>query len=268
MLPETRYARRDGIHVAYQISGSGSFDLVLVSLWFSHLEARWEVPGFDHFLHRLGSFSRLISFDKYGIGLSDPAPPGSMPPLEDWMDDVRAVMDDAGSERAALLGAGDGGMMAATFAATYPSAFSALVLANSTARMSWAPDYPIGVPPESGGDDRITHRADLGSSRSLYHPDQSRASPMTRLCEEASPGFFGWLPAPRRRRPSSLAPIRVDVKARPLRHSGADAGRPPEGQRAVEAWTTGAIWPNTSPTLASSKCPEPIMDSASGTSMR
>jgi class 3 adenylate cyclase len=148
MLPETRYARRDGIHVAYQISGSGSFDLVLVSIWFSHLEARWEVPGFDHYLHRLGSFSRLISFDKYGIGLSDPAPPGAMPPLEDWMDDVRAVMDAAGSERAALFGAGDGGMMAATFAATYPERVSALVLANSTARMSWAPDYPIGIPPE------------------------------------------------------------------------------------------------------------------------
>jgi class 3 adenylate cyclase/pimeloyl-ACP methyl ester carboxylesterase len=148
MLPETRYARRDGIHVAYQISGSGSADLILVSLWFSHLEARWEVPGFDHFLHRLGSFTRLISFDKYGIGLSDPAPTGSMPPLEDWMDDVRAVMDAAGSERAALFGAGDGGMMAATFAATYPQRVSALVLANSTARMSWAPDYPFGVSPE------------------------------------------------------------------------------------------------------------------------
>lgn len=148
MVPEIRYARRDGIHVAYQISGSGSVDLVLVSLWFSHLEARWEVPGFDHLLHRLGSFSRLISFDKYGIGLSDPAPAGALPPLDDWMDDVRAVMDAAGSERATLFGAGDGGMMAATFAATYPQRVNALVLANSTARMSWAPDYPIGVPPE------------------------------------------------------------------------------------------------------------------------
>jgi pimeloyl-ACP methyl ester carboxylesterase len=96
----------------------------------------------------LGSFSRLISFDKYGIGLSDPAPTGSLPPLEDWMDDVRAVMDAAGSERAALFGAADGGMMAATFAATYPERVSALILANSTARMSWAPDYPIGIPPE------------------------------------------------------------------------------------------------------------------------
>jgi class 3 adenylate cyclase/pimeloyl-ACP methyl ester carboxylesterase len=148
MVAETHYARRNGIHVAYQVSGSGAFDVVLVSLWFSHLEARWEVPGFDHFLHRLGSFSRLISFDKYGIGLSDPAPPGSLPPLEDWMDDVRAVMDAAGSERAALFGAGDGGMMAATFAATYPQRVTALILANSTARMSSAPDYPIGMTPE------------------------------------------------------------------------------------------------------------------------
>jgi class 3 adenylate cyclase len=148
MGPETRYARRDGIHVAYQITGSGSLDLVLVSQWFSHLEARWDVPGFDHYLHRLGSFTRLISFDKYGVGLSDPAPGGSLPPVEDWMDDVRAVMDAAGCERAALMGANDGGTMAAIFAATYPERVSALVLANSTARMSIAPDYPIGISPE------------------------------------------------------------------------------------------------------------------------
>ncbi|HEX5038902.1 MAG TPA: adenylate/guanylate cyclase domain-containing protein [Candidatus Limnocylindria bacterium] len=148
MAPETRYARRGAIHVAYQITGSGSLDLVLISLWFSHLEARWDVPGFDHLLNRLGSFTRLISFDKYGVGLSDPAPAGSLPPLEEWMDDVRAVMDAAGSKRAALLGAGDGGMMAATFAATYPERVSALVLANSTARMSTAPDYAIGISPE------------------------------------------------------------------------------------------------------------------------
>jgi class 3 adenylate cyclase/pimeloyl-ACP methyl ester carboxylesterase len=146
--PETSYARRGEIHVAYQVTGTGPLDLVLVSLWFSHLEARWDVPGFDHFLHRLSSFSRLISFDKYGVGLSDPAPPGSLPPLEEWMDDVRAVMDAAGSEKAAVFGAGDGGMMAATFAATHPERVSALVLANSTARMSWSSDYPFGIPPE------------------------------------------------------------------------------------------------------------------------
>ena len=105
MLPETRYATLGNRHIAYQVSGSGPLDLVLVSTWFSHLEARWELPGFAHLLHRLGSFSRVISFDKYGIGLSDPAPPGRLPPLEEWMDDVRTVMDAVGVERAAVLGA-------------------------------------------------------------------------------------------------------------------------------------------------------------------
>ena len=96
----------------------------------------------------LSSFSRLISFDKFGIGLSDPAPPGSLPPLEEWMDDVRAVMDAAGSERAAILGAADGGAMAAMFAATYPDRTTSLILANAAARVAWAPDYPIGIPAE------------------------------------------------------------------------------------------------------------------------
>jgi class 3 adenylate cyclase len=136
------------VHVAYQVLGDGDVDLVLVSEWYGHLEARWEIPSWAHFLRRLSSFSRLISFDKYGIGLSDPAPPGSLPPLEEWMDDVRAVMAATGSERAAILGAGDGGTMAAVFAATYPDRAASLILANATARVSWAPDYPIGIRPE------------------------------------------------------------------------------------------------------------------------
>ena len=128
MLPETRYARRGDIHIAYEVLGEGEIDLVFVSEWFVHLEGRWGVPSHARFLRRLSSFSRLIDFDKYGIGLSDPAPPGSLPPLEEWMDDVRAVMDAAGSERAAILGAGEGGIMAAMFAATYP---------DQRARSSW-----------------------------------------------------------------------------------------------------------------------------------
>jgi class 3 adenylate cyclase/pimeloyl-ACP methyl ester carboxylesterase len=146
MLPEIRYATRGDIHIAYQVTGFGPMDLVLVSVWFSHLEARWEVPGFAHMLDRLGSFSRVVSFDKYGIGLSDPAPPGAPPPLEDWMDDVRAVMDAVGIEQAALMGAADGGMMAALFAATYPERVSSLVLANTSARLSEASDYSFGIP--------------------------------------------------------------------------------------------------------------------------
>jgi class 3 adenylate cyclase len=148
VLPETRYARRGDIHVAYQILGEGEIDLVFVSEWFFHLEGRPEIPSLARFLRRLSSFSRLISFDRYGIGLSDPAPPGSLPPLEEWMDDVRAVMDAAGSERAAILGAGEGGIMAAMFAATHPDRTSSLILGNSAARLSWAPDYPIGMAAE------------------------------------------------------------------------------------------------------------------------
>jgi class 3 adenylate cyclase len=145
VLPETRYAKKGEAHIAYQVIGDGPLDLVLVSTWFSHLEARWDSPGFAHFLRRLSSFSRLISFDKYGIGLSDPIPSRTLPPLEDWMDDVRAVMDAAGSERAAIMGANEGTLMAALFAATHPERTTALVLANATARMGAAPGYEIGV---------------------------------------------------------------------------------------------------------------------------
>jgi class 3 adenylate cyclase len=146
--PETKYARAGDVHVAYQVIGDGPPDLVLVSTWFSHLEARWDVPGFAHYLRRLASFSRLISFDKRGIGLSDPVPLDRLPLLEEWMDDVRTVMDAAGSERAVVMGANEGAMMAAFFAAAHPDRVSALVLANATARPAWAPDNPTGVPAE------------------------------------------------------------------------------------------------------------------------
>jgi class 3 adenylate cyclase len=146
--PETRYATRGDAHIAYQVVGDAPLDLVVVSTWFSHLEAQWEFPAFAQYLRRLASFTRLITFDKYGIGLSDPIPSRNLPPLEDWVDDVRAVMDAAGSEAAVILGANEGSMMATLFAATYPERTTALVLVNATARMAWVPDYPIGVAPE------------------------------------------------------------------------------------------------------------------------
>jgi len=143
--PQTRYAKAGDVHVAYQVVGEGPPDLVLVSTWFSHVEARWDFPGFAYYLRRLASFSRVISFDKRGIGLSDPVPVDRLPLLEEWMTDVRAVMDAVGVERAVLLGANEGSMMAALFAATYPDRVSSLVLANATARPAWAPDNPSGV---------------------------------------------------------------------------------------------------------------------------
>ena len=149
MVPQTQYARKGDAHIAYQIVGEGNtLDIVLVSTWFSHVEARWDLPGYAHYLRRLSSFSRLISFDKYGTGLSDPIPSKELPPLEDWMDDVSAVMDAVGLERAAILGAGEASPMAELFAATYPERTSALVLLNATARVSAAPGYEVGAPPE------------------------------------------------------------------------------------------------------------------------
>jgi class 3 adenylate cyclase len=147
--PETKYARKDGVHVAYQVVGDGPQDLVLVSTWFSHLEERWELPGFARYLERLASFSRLISFDKRGIGLSDPVPLDRLPLLEEWMDDVLCVMEAAGSERAAIMGANEGTLMAALFAATHPDRVTSLVLVNATGKPGWSEDHPWGVPPEA-----------------------------------------------------------------------------------------------------------------------
>src|SRR6266496_2381399 len=112
---ETRYAKKDGVHIVYQVVGEVDLDLLLVSTWFSHVEVRWEIPGFAHYLWRLSSFSRLISFDKHGIGLSDPIPLDRLPLLEEWMDEVRAVLDTIGCQRAAIMGANEGSLMAALF---------------------------------------------------------------------------------------------------------------------------------------------------------
>ncbi|HYY45879.1 MAG TPA: adenylate/guanylate cyclase domain-containing protein [Candidatus Angelobacter sp.] len=120
--------------------------MVQVSPWLSNLEAQWDIPEWDYLFHRFAAFSRFVAFDKYGTGMSDPAPVESLPTLEEWADDVQTVMDAVGSKQATLLGIADGGIMAALFAATHPKRTRFLVLLNSAARMSWAPDYPIGIP--------------------------------------------------------------------------------------------------------------------------
>jgi class 3 adenylate cyclase len=140
MPPQTRYARSGEIGIAYQVYGEGELDLVLAFPFLSHLDLMWESPALSHFLHRLGSFARVLVFDRRGVGLSDPAQ--GAPTLEERMDDVRAVMDAAGSERAALLGMSEGATMCMLFAATYPERTSALVLWGAMARSTAAPDYP------------------------------------------------------------------------------------------------------------------------------
>jgi pimeloyl-ACP methyl ester carboxylesterase len=142
MKPETRYARSGDVHIAYQIVGEGPFDLVFVPGFVSNVEAAWESPARTRFFRRLASFSRLILFDKRGTGLSDRT--SEIFTLEQRMDDVRAVMDAAGSERAALFGISEGGPMSVLFAATYPERTTALAMYGSYARRSWGPDHPYG----------------------------------------------------------------------------------------------------------------------------
>jgi len=140
--PETRYAKSGDLHIAYQVSGNGPGDLLFVPGFVSHLEYDWEHPLPSRFFRRLSSFSRLIRFDKRGTGLSDRV--SEMPSLEQRMDDVSAVMDAAGSEKAALFGISEGGPMSLLFAASYPERTKALALYGTYARRSWAPDYPFG----------------------------------------------------------------------------------------------------------------------------
>jgi class 3 adenylate cyclase len=139
--PPIRYARSGDVNIAYQVTGEGAFDLVLVPGFFSHLEIDWELPAYAHFLKRLGSFARLICFDKRGTGLSDRGV--GLPDFETRMDDVRAVMDAAGSESAALFGYSEGGPMSGLFAATYPHRVRALALYGTYAKRSHPDeDYP------------------------------------------------------------------------------------------------------------------------------
>lgn len=146
--PETKYAKSGDVNIAYQVIGDGALDLVYVMGWVSNLDYFWEEPSYARFLNRLASFSRLILFDKRGTGLSDRVHESELPTLEQRMDDVRAVMDAVGSDRAALFGVSEGGPMCALFAATYPERASALITYGTYAKRIWAPDYPWAPTPE------------------------------------------------------------------------------------------------------------------------
>jgi len=143
--PETCYAKAaDGVHLAYQVTGRGPLDVVMVPGFVSHVELAWDMPFYASMLRRLSSFARVISFDKRGTGLSDRT--AAVPTLEERMDDVRTVMEAAGAGRVALWGVSEGGPMALLFAATHPDRTSGLVLQGSFARIASAPDHPIGFP--------------------------------------------------------------------------------------------------------------------------
>src|SRR3981081_1730090 len=146
MFTGAKYARSGDVNIAYQVVGDGPIDLVLVLGWVSHLAYVWELPAMAAFLNRLASFSRLILFDKRGCGMADRVHP--LPSLEQRIDDVRAVMDAAGSKRAALLGISEGGVMSALFAATYPERAAGLIIDGSYPSALRRPGYPWGFTEE------------------------------------------------------------------------------------------------------------------------
>jgi class 3 adenylate cyclase/predicted alpha/beta hydrolase len=141
--PVTRYAKSGDVSVAYQVTGHADIDLVWAPGTVSHLDLDWESPGDVWWMDRCHAFSRLIRFDKRGTGLSDRVTAAAS--LEERTDDIRAVMDAAGSERAAILGFSEGGSMACLFAATYPNRTRALIVWGGQARWVRAPDAPWGI---------------------------------------------------------------------------------------------------------------------------
>jgi class 3 adenylate cyclase len=142
-LPDVSYARNGDVSIAYAAFGEGPIDLVFLGGFVSHLEVGWELPQVERFFERLATFARVITWDRREQGLSDRL--GQPPTLEQGMDDMRAVMEAAGSERAALFGISEGGPMAAMFAATFPRRVSHLVLYGTYAKMTRAEDHPAGV---------------------------------------------------------------------------------------------------------------------------
>ena len=190
--PVTRYTKSGEVHIAYQVIGSGPLDLVYIPGFVSHLELAWDNPAIAHIFGRLSSFARLIVFDKRGTGMSDRVPIAT---LEERMDDLRAVMDAAGSERAALIGMSEGGPMSLLFTATYPGRTSALVLYGSFAKLLWSPDYPVGVP----AIDRQAY-LDLIAQQWGDEADLTRSAPSIaddpgarkRFCDVASPEREPW----------------------------------------------------------------------------
>jgi class 3 adenylate cyclase len=143
--PRTQYVRSGDADIAYQVFGRGDHDIVLVLDWASHLEALWEQPFMEELFDALGRFGRVLWFDMRGIGMSDPVPGGAAAP-EDWVDDVTAVMDAAGFQRATVIAQGHAAQMALLAAASRPERCESLVLYNGYARLARDDDYPAGIP--------------------------------------------------------------------------------------------------------------------------
>jgi len=144
--PDTVFAAGPEGQVAYQVFGEGPIDLLFLPPWLWSIELMWDEPRIERFMRRLGSFSRVIVFDKRGMGSSDPVPLGAIPTLEEWTDDIRVVLDGVGTERAAIVGDADSAQMAMIFAAAHPERTTAMVLIDGAACYLRHDDYPAGIP--------------------------------------------------------------------------------------------------------------------------
>ena len=151
-VPETRFSRVGDDRIAYQVFGEGPVDLLWIIGMFETLDGRWDWPPYAHFLRRVGSFSRVITFDRRGSGASDRVSRAGLPVWEDWTDDARAVLDAAGAQRAAVYGSTDAGAVGLWFAATEPERTQALVLYCASARVAAADGYPGGLSEELAAD--------------------------------------------------------------------------------------------------------------------
>jgi pimeloyl-ACP methyl ester carboxylesterase len=180
--PQTQYVKGPEGHVAYQVLGSGSRNIVFVPDHPNNIEIMWEDPALSRFLERLATMGRVICFDKRGTGISDPVPLGAIPTIERWMDDITTVIDEVGCKRIVAFGHGDGGPIAMLFAATYPERTEALVLGDTFARMRHAVDYPDGLSESEaerkgqqlyeswGRDARPSRTTEAGRWGSFYDP--------------------------------------------------------------------------------------------------
>ncbi len=146
--PVTRYAPSGGVHLAYQVAGEGPPDILFINTWVSHVEEGWAVPEMARFRRRLAGLGRLIVFDRRGVGMSDAVDVSALPSLETQVEDVVAVLDAAGSERAAVIGTTEGGPLALMLAAMHPERCQNLVLVAAAARLAAGPSYPWGPPEE------------------------------------------------------------------------------------------------------------------------
>jgi class 3 adenylate cyclase len=175
MASTTRYAKSGDVHIAYRTLGSGPVDVVVAEQWFSNVEIEREVRPLARFNDRLSAFARVIRFDKRGVGLSDPVPATALPTLEEWMDDLRAVLDDIGIDKAAIVTAMAGGFMASVFAATYPDRVRALVIIDGFARLTRTDDYPWGITEDESQAiiDAFGSRWGTGMMLELFDPDDA-----------------------------------------------------------------------------------------------